>query len=323
MNMPFSLDHRQTTGADDGFLPQTHAIGQPMYFVSGQFAGHTIRGELQELQKAESGRKYARVDRRPLDPPPAVLLRLFYVRQVGTTVQEREVSYEEIINVGIMCTVDLFPVPDALLDGDTHARPHSTVRAEGPPYTFFPLHPYTTPNVNGTPSLVSPFQIPRRQPMLDTLRPHATPPHDTVMRMGNHLITESSKLTPALVGEKFVEPTLVDYKGRKALIFVFGDLAVQREGTFIFRYRAFDLFSLASGAQHHPVLTELYGGAFRVYSTREFPGLAPSTSLTRSLSKYGVRVTLRDAERKSKKRGNRRASTTSCTSHGSSDPTSY
>ena len=33
------------------------AIGEPVSFVSGQFAGRTIRFELQELQKAESGRK--------------------------------------------------------------------------------------------------------------------------------------------------------------------------------------------------------------------------------------------------------------------------
>lgn len=59
------------------------------------------------------------------------------------------------------------------------------------------------------------------------------------------------------------------------------DLAVQREGTFIFRYRAFDIFSNVPGSQNHPILAELYGGPFRVYSTREFPGLEPSTELTR------------------------------------------
>jgi hypothetical protein len=59
------------------------------------------------------------------------------------------------------------------------------------------------------------------------------------------------------------------------------DLAVQREGTFIFRYRAFDIFSSVPGSQRHPILAELYGGPFRVYSTREFPGLEPSTELTR------------------------------------------
>ena len=80
----------------------------------------------------------------------------------------------------------------------------------------------------------------------------------------------------------------------------------------------FDLFS-GTGGERASTLAELYGGPFKVYSTRDFPGLEPSTDLTKVLSyliflrhfyddifqilsKYGVRVTLRDAERKSKKR---------------------
>jgi len=90
-------------------------------------------------------------------------------------------------------------------------------------YTYFPLHPFTTPSAEGSvaPPRISPFQIPRRQPMLSQLN-EAEPPSDIVLRIGNHLVTESSKLTPALVGERFVEPTLIDYKGKKCLIFVFG-----------------------------------------------------------------------------------------------------
>jgi len=90
-------------------------------------------------------------------------------------------------------------------------------------YTYFPLHPFTTPSAEGSvaPPRISPFQIPRRQPMLSQLN-EAEPPSDIVLRIGNHLVTESSKLTPALVGERFVEPTLIDYKGKKCLVFVFG-----------------------------------------------------------------------------------------------------
>jgi len=150
-------------------------------------------------------------------------------------------------------------------------------------------------------AIAPPFQIPRRQLMLSPLYPSEIPA-DAIRQIGNHIITESSKLTPALIGEKFAEPTLVDYKGKKALVFVFGDLAVRKEGVFILRYRSFDIFSAVPGNPHAPVLAELYGGPFKVFSTREFPGLEPSTDLTRNLAKYGVRVTLRDAERKSKKR---------------------
>lgn len=48
------------------------------------------------------------------------------------------------------------------------------------------------------------------------------------------------------------------------------------EGNFFLRYRTFDLFG-SSPASH----TECCGDVFRVYSTKEFPGLNPSTDLTK------------------------------------------
>jgi len=48
------------------------------------------------------------------------------------------------------------------------------------------------------------------------------------------------------------------------------------------RYRAFDIF--AGPFDDNNVLTisaECYGGIFRVYSTKEFPGLSASTELTK------------------------------------------
>jgi hypothetical protein len=48
---------------------------------------------------------------------------------------------------------------------------------------------------------------------------HAAP--DIVSHMGDFPITESSKLTQALVGATFVQPACVDYQGRKSLMFVF------------------------------------------------------------------------------------------------------
>lgn len=141
-----------------------------------------------------------------------------------------------------MCTVDLFPVPEDMYGASS---PASLASPRSPPYpsppymdalessgyapmrsplTYYPLHPYTSLDASGSGQVEgssSPFDIPRRQPMLGYLH-HTDRPSDTVHQVGNHLITESSKLTPALVGERFTEPTLVDYQGRKALIFVFG-----------------------------------------------------------------------------------------------------
>ena len=90
------------------------------------------------------------------------------------------------------------------------------------------------------------------------------------------------------------------------------DLAVRGEGTFLLRYRVFDIWSAAAGPDQHPILAECYGRPFRVYSTWDFPGYQASTALTKvgfiffditssnyllvlqSVSRYGARVTMRD-----------------------------
>jgi hypothetical protein len=51
--------------------------------------------------------------------------------------------------------------------------------------------------------------------------PSASNNIDVVARVGNHSITEISKCTNALVGQTFVQPANVDYKGKKSLMFVF------------------------------------------------------------------------------------------------------
>ena len=131
----------------------------------------------------------------------------------------------QIQNIGFMCTVDLFPVPDSVYHRPLSSPESSREEHQGSrdnhlayPYTYFPLHPYTSPG-SSRPQI--PFQLPRRQLMLGHLK-ESEIPSDVIHRMGNHLITESSKMTPAIVGEKVVESALVDYKGRKAFVFVFG-----------------------------------------------------------------------------------------------------
>ncbi|KAH0589612.1 hypothetical protein H2248_005343 [Termitomyces sp. 'cryptogamus'] len=49
----------------------------------------------------------------------------------------------------------------------------------------------------------------------------ATPSEDVVHYVDGYPITESSKATEAIFGEKVAEPLLVDYEGGKAVMFVF------------------------------------------------------------------------------------------------------
>jgi len=293
---------RHTDGNAGGYHQPT-AIGQPIYFVAGQFAGQTVRAELRELQSAELGRKYARVDRRPIDPPPAVQLRLFRVHSAGTPTrwEEEIANYEDILNLGLMCTLDMFPIPGPEEDDDflsSSSSPRSSMTTNTG-FTYFQTHP--APSDHHVKRSAPDLQLPHKPLLHYVSSAHQIPQNDLLMQYGNHFITESSKQTFAVVGEKFAEPTLIDHEGNKVLVFVFPDLAVQQEGYFVFRFRMFDLFSGVPDSQHRPIQAELWSAKFRIYSTRYFPGLPPSTEFSKRLSLFGARVTSRDSERKSKR----------------------
>ncbi|KAF8240491.1 hypothetical protein L208DRAFT_1427949 [Tricholoma matsutake] len=284
----------------------TNLIGRPIFFVSGQFTGQAVRAELREIQQADLGRKYARVDRRPLDPPPVVQLRLFTVFNPGSSQETEEeiLDYDGIQTLGLLCTVDLFPVPPQNIarDSVTHKLvpfnqpplpspgPSHVKRSTDTPFTFVPNeYPAEQPSVELSPQprhRTSGFPVPS---------PSAP---DVIHCVNDFPITESSKVTHALVGATFVQPAIVDYQGQKSMMFVFADLAVKVEGNFILRYRVFDLFSKPCNHSGLAIQAECYGGSFRIYSTKEFPGLQASTELTKQLARWGVRLNTRETERK-------------------------
>jgi hypothetical protein len=96
-----------------------------------------------------------------------------------------------------------------------------------------------------------------------------------------------------------MEAINVNYNGKNALLFAFPvcslfmpsvkrwfdirrqDLSVRIEGEFILRYRLFDIYSRTDGVgDEAPIQAACFGGSFRIYSTKEFPGLPASTELT-------------------------------------------
>ncbi|KAL4260689.1 Velvet domain superfamily protein [Pleurotus pulmonarius] len=270
-------------------------IGERIHFSTGQFAGQVVRAELTEIQKADLGRKYARVDRRPLDPPPVVLLKLYITYPIEGGEREEEVpDYEQVHNHGLVCTVDLFPVPgaDQPASGQSPPASSSSTRRQhledgAQRGEYFPA-PFAASQGDTPPS------------------PHSRSigASNIVHSIDGFSITEGSKQTHALVGATFVQPATVEYQGRKRLVFVFSDLAVKVEGTFILRYRVFDLFSRPTDSDQLAIQAECYGRQFKVYSTKEFPGLQASTDLTKHLARWGVRLNIRETERKRGKKDN-------------------
>ncbi|KAI9458516.1 velvet factor-domain-containing protein [Boletus coccyginus] len=280
-------------------------INIPIHFASGSFAGQTIRAELTEVQKADLGRKYARVDRRPLDPPPVVLLKLYRVLNHGTDAQyEREIEdYSEVDTLGLLCNVDLFPVPTAGRDpsaptqGQDHHQAH-TPRHQPPEPSHAPLY---HPHSNLASIQLPPLTLPTRPAVPQTTQQPSTS-NQCITYFWDQPITEDMNCTTALSGATFIQPAVIEYRGGKALVFPFADLAVKTEGQFFLRYRYFDIFSRTSGHGDLAIQAECYGGPFRIYSTKEFPGLRPSTELTKQLARWGVRLNTRETERKRKRK---------------------
>ncbi|KAJ7181454.1 velvet factor-domain-containing protein [Mycena crocata] len=268
LHHPIPPPFRFTQGLFPGVTKSHHykpispakTIGVPIHFAKGQFAGNTIRAELHEIQRPEYGRRFGAVDKRVLDDPPVVLVRIFYVHNVGTLGewQEEVENYEEMNLTGLICMGDLFEVPKS-----------------------------TWPDV----------------PQDSTTNPHFSPAGSsempTLALLNGQSITEEHNRTPALFGTKFVEPQAISFTGsnKKWLVFTFSDLAVRLEGSFILRYRFFDLFSQPDGCTSPSIMAECYGAPFKIYSTKEAPALEKSTLLTQCLAEHGVHVNLRKDKR--------------------------
>ncbi|CAE6367826.1 unnamed protein product [Rhizoctonia solani] len=239
-------------------------IGKPIRNVSGPFAGRTIRSRLEEYQKPDLGRKFARRDRRPVDPPPVVRLRMFEVIQEGTVDQrEEEIPADSIETSGLVAHVDLFAINPP------------------PGMVFESLEDAMQTSSDGERDSYDQGGSDQQGQMEET-----------------SLVDENEVLTSAVFGSSFVHAVkIVDLKGETVILFVFSDLSVRIEGHFIYRYRCFHLFSRVAGSDDVPVMAELRSGAFVIYSTKEFPGLQASTDLTKHLGRWGVRVNLRENSR--------------------------
>jgi hypothetical protein len=125
----------------------------------------------------------------------------------------------------MLCHVDLFPVPSTsskeigwkkqsplISNHMPFISPIPHDDSEQRAFTFIPSDHFPSPpsqNFQGSRQV-----IPGYLPPSDNAR-------DIVSHFGGYPITESSKVTSALVGATFVQPATVDYRGKTALMFVF------------------------------------------------------------------------------------------------------
>ncbi|TBU30147.1 velvet factor-domain-containing protein [Dichomitus squalens] len=338
LGVPF--DPKQLNSQNTARRATAPTVGGWNDFQSGPLAGRVLRFSLQELQKADHGRKYGRKDKRPLDPPPVVQVKFFQLVRQGSMdqVEQEFDTYDEYDTFGLLCHVDLFPENSAsIASGSPTARaaypfqpsiPTPLGRMQWPspfprdtfpnsdaagsmsygaqsaseePAIPFDVRAISRPNY-GRSTELSGERVP--EPWNTRAKPYIAPASAGQVGQGNH--PDESKCTSLLSGETVVSCSLVEYDGKKAAMFAFPDIAVKREGRFILRYRIFNLHSRTREDDVH-ILAECFGGPFEVYSTKSFPGLQASTELTRRLSLSGVRVNSRHKERRGWKRDSHQA----------------
>ncbi|KAJ7354627.1 velvet factor [Mycena albidolilacea] len=106
--------------------------------------------------------------------------------------------------------------------------------------------------------------------------------------------------TQELVGSTFVTASVIEYGGRKCLVFPFADLSSKAIGDFCLRYKFFNINPNYQpvGLAGQRVQAQCWGNSFRVYSSKHAPPLKPSTDLTKILAKAGISVHQRKGRQK-------------------------
>ncbi|WWD16627.1 hypothetical protein CI109_101056 [Kwoniella shandongensis] len=91
---------------------------------------------------------------------------------------------------------------------------------------------------------------------------------------------------------------LQDADGRSGLFFFAADLGIRTEGTFTLRMAMTDLSSLMRPdiwtGDKAPVQAQTYSEPFTVYSAKRFPGVIPTTPLTKVFAAQGVKLSVRE-----------------------------
>jgi len=119
----------------------------------------------------------------------------------------------DIQNLGLLCNVDLFPVPQLDSTSEPSSLPH-------------PLHQLSPVVVHPSPSASVCHQ---QSSMLPSISTDQLPGQSKLFASGPltstqfdySLVTEDLKHTRALSGATFVQPVFIDYQGKRALVFPF------------------------------------------------------------------------------------------------------
>ncbi|KIR30920.1 hypothetical protein I307_00822 [Cryptococcus deuterogattii 99/473] len=111
----------------------------------------------------------------------------------------------------------------------------------------------------------------------------------------------SAASTLVLVGKRHTPCNrLKDEHGQLGLFFFATDLGVRTEGRFCLRMKIMDLslfLRAPSPGDSVPILAETISQPIEVYSAKRFPGVIPTTKLTRLFAAQGIKLAVRESHK--------------------------
>lgn len=107
------------------------------------------------------------------------------------------------------------------------------------------------------------------------------------------------RITRRLMGTLVSSPFIgLDENGEEGCYFCFPDLSCRTHGQFRLKFVLLSLNPMGEQSSYTPVTTEVMSDVFTVYTAKEFPGMRPSTNLTKALKRQGCTISVKKGNEK-------------------------
>ncbi|KAJ3036868.1 hypothetical protein HDV00_002351 [Rhizophlyctis rosea] len=255
-------------------------IAEVLNGIAGPAAHSQSKYELVVRQQPVRARMigFGERDRRPIDPPPIIELKVHDVDKDDPT---KFTDAPHLI------------VHASLWDTSGNEERGVVINPFAPPPT--PATSTTTPRTPAarrqpTPPPTSPSKSKRRDRKKDRSKEAKTP--------APSIGTSSEVYSQVLVGS-LVSPchVLTDLDGNKGMFFVFSDISVRISGHFRLKFLLFNVKCPFPESGVDTTRGTVLSEPFTVYHPKEFPGMTDSTELSKCFSRQGVRIHIRSDTR--------------------------
>ncbi|KAH8704182.1 velvet factor-domain-containing protein [Talaromyces proteolyticus] len=220
-------------------------------------------------------------DRRPIDPPP--ILQMLLVDFNPESEDDRELIQNSRYTVACL----LYAVDKPGPNGEENLIHSSHMPENRKHRENYESRNMTSDNIAGEPprsvqvlsgkTFVSPFYAPI-EPDPETAPGHPVSHNARTVR------------------------SMAEISHMPATFFIFADLSVRTAGVYRLKFRLMDWGMTFESGKAQPILSEIFSDPFRVYSSKDFPGMRESSALTWNLRQMGV-LELKPREGKGKGKG--------------------